>query len=102
MAAIVDQSDELIYEEEEDDDLNVEREARDAEEMEEGEISGPEDLPGKRVAPVISEKPEEPNFRPPLFSKSARLGLQITIGNTKHLPVSWGAGAVAEWSRTLL
>ena len=89
MAAIVDQSDELIYEEEEDDDLNVERDVRDTEEMEEGEISGPEDFPGKR-APV-AEKPEEPNFRPPLFSKSARLGLQITIGNTKHLPVSPGA-----------
>jgi hypothetical protein len=77
MAASVDPVDELIFEE--DEDLAVE-ERRAEEEMEEGEISGP----------------EESNSRPPLFSKSVRsAGLQITIGNNRrdgldkrHLPVS--------------
>ena len=76
MAASLDPVDELIFEE--DEDLPVE-DRRAEEEMEEGEISGP----------------EESNSRPPLFSKSVRSsGLQITIGNnrrdgsdTRHLPV---------------
>jgi len=87
MEAPLDHGDQLIYDEE--DDFPVERKVResvdisaknrDDEEMEEGEISGP----------------EETNFRPPLFSKSARSGLQITIGNrrdgsidSRQLPVS--------------
>ena len=87
MAAALDHGDELIYEDV--DDFPVERTVRESvetseknrgeEEMEEGEISGP----------------EETNFRPPLFSKSARSSLQITIGNrrdgsidSRQLPVS--------------
>ena len=103
MASLVEHSDELIYEEEED--FPVERQVRvaglkndqDSDEMEEGEISGPEESVSEvRGIPEIGNDP--PNFRPPLFSKSARMGLQVTIGNTKHLPVIFQQHAVARIS----
>ena len=81
MASFLDQGDELIYEEEEYSPVEKQQPGQNEEEMEEGEISGPEEQPRVRV---VEQKVEN----------SRRRGLIITIDQkpehniVKQLPVS--------------